>query len=114
MFTLHGTDVTGAVVPRRNPNWDHVVRFCAKRVPCEVVMEACGASHHSGRWLQAQGQRVRLLRAQYAKPFVKPCKSDRHDAAAICTTAGQQDTRDMRMTSAERLAAMMAFRVKND
>jgi transposase len=46
------------------------------------ALEACGASHHWGRLVPRLGHRVRLIPAQYVKPFVKRGKSDRIDAEA--------------------------------
>jgi len=112
VFTLHGIDAAGAAVLRRNLKRGDVEAFFAKLAPCEVVLEACGASHHWGRRLTALGHRVRLLPAQYVKPFVKRGKSDRNDAAAICTAAGQLDTRDVPVKSAEQQAALMVLRVR--
>jgi transposase len=37
----------------------------------EVVLEACGGSHHWDRVLGRLGHRVRLIPPQYVKPFVK-------------------------------------------
>ena len=34
-------------------------------------MEACSGSHHIGRQLTALGHDVRLIPAQYVKPFLK-------------------------------------------
>src|SRR5229473_6160449 len=40
-------------------------------------------SHHIGRQLQAAGHDVRLIPAQYVKPFLKGHKNDYRDAEAI-------------------------------
>jgi transposase len=112
VFTLHGLDASGAVVLRRNLKRADFEAFFAKLAPCEVVLEACGASHHWGRRLTALQHRVRLLPAQYVKPFVKRGKNDRNDAAAICLAAGQLDTRDVPVKSAEQQAALMVLRVR--
>lgn len=112
VFTLHGIDAAGAVVLRRELKRADFAAFFAKLAPCEVVLEACGASHHWGRLLLAQGHLVRLLPPQYVKPFVKRGKNDRLDAQAICTAAGQLDTRDVPVKSAERQAALMVLRVR--
>ena len=112
VFTLHGIDAAGAAVLRRDLRRADVEAFFAKLAPCEVVLEACGASHHWGRRLGALGHRVRLLPAQYVKPFVKRGKNDRNDAAAICTAAGQLDTCDVPVKSAEQQAALMVLRVR--
>ena len=46
-------------------------------------MEACAGAHHIGRQLQALGHDVRLIPAQYVKPFLKGHKNDYRDAEAI-------------------------------
>jgi transposase len=48
-----------------------------------VVMEACGTAHYWGRRCQAQGAQVRLLPAQYVRPYVRRNKTDRTDAEAL-------------------------------
>ena len=45
-------------------------------------MEACGGSHFLGRALREQRHEVRLIPAQYVKPYVKTNKSDYIDAEA--------------------------------
>jgi hypothetical protein len=32
-------------------------------------MEACGSSHHWGRWFAARGHTMRLIVAEFVKPF---------------------------------------------
>lgn len=48
-----------------------------------VVMEACGSAHYWGRRCHAQGAVVRLLPAQYVRPYVRRNKTDRTDAEAL-------------------------------
>ncbi len=50
---------------------------------CLIGMEACSGSHHIGRQLEALGHEVRLIPAQYVKPFLKGHKNDYRDAEAI-------------------------------
>ncbi|KFG69418.1 hypothetical protein JH26_11455 [Microvirga sp. BSC39] len=50
---------------------------------CLIGMEACAGAHHIGRQLQALGHDVRLIPAQYVKPFLKGHKNDYRDAEAI-------------------------------
>lgn len=47
-------------------------------------MEARGSSHHWARELSKLGHDVRLIPANYVKPYVKRGKSDAGDAEAIC------------------------------
>jgi len=48
-----------------------------------IGMEACSGAHFLGRALRAQGHEVRLMPAQYVKPYVQTNKSDYLDAEAI-------------------------------
>ena len=75
VFSLHGVDERGAVVLRRELRRQQLEGFFAKLPPTDVVLEACGSSHHWGRTLAALGHRVRLIAPQYVKPFVKRGKA---------------------------------------
>lgn len=57
--------------------------FMAQQQRTEVVMEACYSSHYWARTFETMGHRVKLLPAQFVKPFVRGHKSDRNDAVAI-------------------------------
>lgn len=48
-----------------------------------VVMEACGTAQYWGRRCQARGAQVRLLPAQYVRPYVRRNKTDGADADAL-------------------------------
>ena len=49
-------------------------------------MEASGSAHHWARELRQLGYQVRLVAAQFVKPYVKTNKNDKVDAEAICET----------------------------
>ena len=67
----------------------------AIRVPTGAViaMEACASSHYWARELQARGYHVKLIAAQFVKPYVKSNKNDRVDAEAICEAMGRPTMR---------------------
>jgi transposase len=48
-----------------------------------VLMESCGTAHYWGRRCQARGLEVRLLPAQYVRPYVRRNKTDRTDTEAL-------------------------------
>ena len=83
VFTLHGIDEQECQLLRRELKRAQVESFFAKQEATEVVLEACGGSHHWSRLLNKLGHRVRLIPPQYVKPFVKRAKNDRNDAEAI-------------------------------
>jgi transposase len=82
-FHLVGQDERGAIVLRLKLSRTQLPQRLANIPPCLIGMEACAGSHHIGRQLQALGHDVRLIPAQYVKPFLKGHKNDYRDAEAI-------------------------------
>lgn len=97
---------------RRNLRRRELVGFFEKLPPVEVALEACGGSHHWGRVLTALGHRVRLIPAQYVKPFVKRAKNDRNDAEAINEAASRPSMRFVPVKSAAQQAGTMILKTR--
>lgn len=112
VFTLHGVDASDRPVLRRDLRRGQLVGFFAKLAPTEVVLEACGGSHHWARTLSAQGHRVSLIAPQYVKPFVKRGKTDRNDAAAISEAASRPSMPRVAIKSAAQQADAMLLRAR--
>jgi transposase len=110
VFTLHGVDAQERAVLRRNLKRAELEAFFGKLASTEVVMEACGGAHHWGRVLTQLGHRVRLIPAQYVKPFVKRAKNDRADAEAISEAAARPTMPSVAVKSAEQQANGMILR----
>jgi transposase len=106
-FALHAVDAAGRTVFRRGLRRPQFEAFFEKQAAVEVVLEACGGSHHWGRWLAKLGHRVRLIPPQYVKPFVKRAKNDRNDAEAISVAASQPSIGSVPVKSAKAQAAAM-------
>jgi transposase len=71
VFQVHGVDVHGKVVVRRQLKRRYVLAFFKKLSPCLVGIEACATSHYWSRELQALGHTVRLMPPAYVKPYLK-------------------------------------------
>jgi transposase len=112
VFSLHGVNERGEVVLRRELRRQQLDAFFRKLPPTEIVLEACGSSHHWGRTLAALGHRVRLIAPQYVKPFVKRGKNDRIDAEAISEAASRPNMRFVPVKSAEARANAMILSVR--
>ncbi len=82
VFHVHAVDRHDQVQWRGKYPRDRWLDALSKRVPvgAEIGMEACAASHHWARALQARGYQVKLIAAQFVKPYVKSNKNDRVDA----------------------------------
>ena len=83
VFHLVGLNLRGEVVVRKKFSRKQLLHFTAILQVKLIGMEACGGSHFLGRALREQGHEVRLMPAQYVKPYVKTNKSDYIDAEAI-------------------------------
>jgi transposase len=113
LFTLHGVDHDDRVVLRRELRRDKLTAFFAALPPTEIVMEACGSSHHWGRLLIALGHVVKLIPPQYVKPFVKRGKNDRIDAEAINEAASRPSMRFVAVKGAEQQAATLILKTRD-
>ena len=82
-FHLVGLDQRGAIVLQLKSSREQLERRLSNMPRCLIGMEACSGSHHIGRQLEALGHDVRLIPAQYVKPFLKGHKNDYRDAEAI-------------------------------
>lgn len=112
VFQVHGVDATGEVVVRKRLSRARVIPFFAKLPRCLVGIEACSTSHHWARELIALGHDVRLMPAQYVKPYVKRGKNDAADAEAICEAVTRPTMRFVAVKTPEQQSVMMLHRVR--
>lgn len=112
IFHVHGIDASGAVVVRRQLRRLQVERFFAALAPCVVGMEACGGAHYWARVLRRLGHEVRLLPAQYVKPYVRRNKTDGRDAEAICEAMSRPRMRFVAVKSEQAQAVLALHRTR--
>ena len=107
---VHGVDMDGNVIFRRQIKRRHVLGFFQKVPPCLVGIEACASSHHWSRELQALGHTVRLMPPAYVKPYVKRQKNDARDAEAICEAVTRPNMRFVATKTAEQQSCLTLHR----
>jgi transposase len=112
IFQVHGVDAAGQAVIRQRLVRRRVLAFFEKLPPCLVGIEACSTSHYWARELIARGHEVRLLPAQYVKPYVKRGKNDAADAEAICEAVTRPTMRFVPIRTPEQQSVMMLHRVR--
>ena len=81
-FHLVALSAAGTVLLKKKFTQKQLVIFTANLQTSLIGMEACSGAHFLGRALQAQGHDVKLIPAQFVKPFVKSNKNDFLDAEA--------------------------------
>jgi len=78
-----------------------------------IGMEACAGAHFLGRALRAQGHDVKLIPAQFVKPFVKSNKNDFIDAEAIAEAVDRHNMRFVPIKTDDQLDLQALHRVRD-
>jgi len=112
-FHLVGLDRRGAIVSQLKLSRAQIERRLANLPPCLIGMEACSGSHHIGRQLTALGHDVRLIPAQYVKPFLKGHKNDYRDAEAIAEAVQRPTMRFVAIKTPEQMDLLALHRVRS-
>jgi transposase len=111
-FQIHAADHEGRPVLRRRLRRDEVEPFFRRLPPCQIGLEACPGAHHWGRLFVGMGHEVRLLPAQYVRPYVKTNKNDAADAEAICEAMTRPTMRFVPIKSVAQQEVLMLHRVR--
>lgn len=112
VFQVHGTDHSGHVLLRRRLRRDQVEPFFRELQQCQVGMEACPGSHFWGRLLRSMGHEVKLLPAQFVRPYVKTNKNDAADAEAICEAMTRPTMRFVPIKEEQQQEVLIIHRVR--
>ena len=112
-FHLIGLDRRGAIVLQLKLSRSQLERRLANVPRCLVGMEACSGSHHIGRRLTELGHDVRLIPAQYVKPFLKGHKNDYRDAEAIAEAVQRPTMRFVSIKTPDQMDLLALHRVRS-
>lgn len=112
VFQVHWVEADSGEVKRKMITRGELRAFFARRAGGLVAMEACGSAHHWGRALRALGHQVRLIPAQFVRPFVKSNKTDAADAQAIWEAAQRPEMRFVALKSEPQQAVLGLHRVR--
>ena len=86
-FHLVGLDAAGAAVFRKKMNRSQLTQFAATAPRCIVATESCPGSQYWGRVFTEAGHEVRILPAQFVKPYLKSNKNDfKRPVGRACAT----------------------------
>src|ERR1700726_3043590 len=112
-FHLVGFDRRGAIILRQKVSRSQLERRVANIPRCLIGMEACSGSHHIGRQLAEIGHDVRLIPAQYVKPFLKGHKNDYRDAEAIAEAVQRPTMHFVTIKTPEQMDLLALHRVRS-
>ena len=112
VFQLHWIEAETGQICRLQLKRNQVIDFFGNRKPCIVAMEACGSAHYWGRKFKSLGHEVRLIAAQFVRPFVKSNKTDSADAQAIWETAQRPGMKFVALKSEEQQSVLVLHRMR--
>lgn len=112
VFQLHGVDSSGKVMLRREVRRAQLMKTIAQLEPCLIGIEACGGAHHWARRFAEHGHQVKMMSAQFVKPYRKSDKNDRNDAEAICEAVTRPTMRFVAVKSVEQQDMQTLHRVR--
>src|ERR1039457_4769662 len=112
VFHLVGLNLRGEAVVRKKLSRWQLLQFTANLHVDLIGMDACGGAHFLGRALREQGHEVRLMPAQYVKPYVKTNKNDYIDAEACAEAVERPKMRFVPIKTDDQLDLQSLHRVR--
>ena len=103
----------GKIVVRKKFTRKQLLAYTANLPHSLVGMEACAGAHFLGTTVRDQGHDVRLIPAQFVKPFRKSNKNDFLDAEAIAEAVTRQNMRFVPLKTADQLDLQALHRVRD-
>lgn len=112
-FHLVVLDKHSKVITKKKLSRQQLLAYTANLPSSLVGMEACSGAHFIGAALRRQGHDVRLIPAQFVKPFLKSNKNDYLDAEAIAEAVARQNMRFVPIKTNDQLDLQALHRVRD-
>ena len=112
-FHLVALDDHSNIVIRKKVSRRQLLAYTANLPTSLVGMEACSGAHFIGAALRDQGHDVRLIPAQFVKPFLKSNKNDFLDAEAIAEAVARKNMRFVPIKTDDQLDLQALHRVRD-
>lgn len=112
-FHLVALDVHGKIVVKKKFSRRQLLAYTANLDTALVGIEACSGAHFIGAALRDQGHDIRLIPAQFVKPFLKSNKNDFLDAEAIAEAVTRKNMRFVPIKTDDQLDLQALHRVRD-
>ena len=112
-FHLVALGAAGKVLVKKKFTQQQLLTYSANMPSSLIGLEACSGAHFLGRELRKQGHDVRLIAAQFVKPFVKSNKNDFVDAEAIAEAVERKNMRFVPIKTDDQLDLQAIHRVRD-
>lgn len=113
VFHLVAMGERNRVLTRRKFSRKQLLAYTANLEPTLIGTEACAGAHFIAAALREQGHDVRLMAAQFVKPYRKSNKSDFLDAESIADAVQKENMRFVPIKSHEQLDLQAMHRVRS-
>ena len=113
VFHLIGLSKEGQIVIKKRFTRKQLITHTVNMPACLIGMEACPGAHFLARVLGAQGHEVKLMPAEYVRPFVKSNKNDYVNAEAIAEAVQRPTMRFVPIKSEAQLDLQALHRVRD-
>src|ERR1700690_3327841 len=112
-FHLVALGERNKILLRKKFSRSQLLAYTAKLPASLVGLEACAGAHFLGTVLREQGHQVRLMPAQFVKPYRKTNKNDFIDAEAIAEAVTKQNMRFVQVKTQDQLDIQAMHRVRD-
>jgi transposase len=112
-FHLVALGASGKVLVKKKFTRKQLLSYTANLQASLIGLEACSGAHFLGRALREQGHDVRLIAAQFVKPFVKSNKNDFVDAEAIAEAVERKNMRFVPIKTDDQLDLQAIHRIRD-
>ena len=112
-FHLVALGAAGKVLVKKKFTQRQLLTYSANLQTSLIGLEACSGAHFLGCALRQQGHDVRLIPAQFVKPFVKSNKNDFVDAEAIAEAVERKNMRFVPIKTDDQLDLQAVHRVRD-
>lgn len=113
IFHIVGLDEAGKPIQRIRVRRDTLLQFFERARPAIVGMEACPGSQWLARKICTFGHTVRIIPAQFVKPYLKSNKNDTLDAEAIAEAVTRPTMRFVDIKSVEQVDVQALHRARD-
>jgi transposase len=113
VFHVVGLDAAGKPIQRAKFSRETLMQFFAVAAAARIGMEACPGAHWVARKLTALGHDVRIIPAQFVKPYVKSNKNDTVDAEAIAEALTRPTMRFVPIKRVDQIDLQARHRVRD-
>ena len=112
-FHLVALGERNKVLVRKKFSRGQLLAYTANLPSSLIGLEACAGSYFLGTTLREQGHQVRLIPAQFVKPYRKSNKNDFLDAEAIAEAVTKENMRFVQIKSQDQLDLQAMHRVRD-